>query len=243
MDASMIKFGIDAFMGISQGITQKAAVNAANTVNEANAWASNLVRSANNKLGAARGSLARYTQSVNNQRVLENMGSSAEAAVVNYRRARDSATSDNFEQQLSFAEQAGAQAAASALSGLTGGVADVVAGTTALRKSRIQERVNQSLRQGDWDASQQAAAIMQAGWDSLDSSEITDSLDYSKDVAAKQTYSGNLFTQIMGGQDMTNAANMTSGFFKSNSFDAFADRAGAIGSGSDGRSRTITGGR
>lgn len=243
MNMELAQFGINAVMGISSGITQKAAINAANTINEANAYASNLVRAANNQLGAARGSLARYTQSVNNQRAAENAGSAFEAAAINYRRARDSATSDDFEQQIAFAEQAGAQAAASALSGLTGGVADVVVGTTALRKARIQERVNQAVRQSDWDASQQAAAILQAGWDSLDASEITDNLDYSTDVAAKQVYSGNLFTQVFGGQSPQNLANLTSSFFKTNSFDAFADRAGPVGSGSDGRSRTITGGR
>ena len=224
MSAEMIQFGINALMGISNGITQKAQINAANTVNEANAWASNLVRAANNQLGAARGSLARYTQSVNNQRVLDNTGSAAEAAAINYRRARDSRESDNFEQQIAFAEQAGAQTAASALSGLTGGVADLVAGTTALRTARLKQRVLEAEKQGDWDAQQQQMNIMQAGWDSLDSSEITDSIDYSQDVAAKQTYSGNFLTQVLGGQDSKTLANVTSmaaGFFKTSGYDAF----------------------
>ena len=210
--AAMADAGIKAIMGISNGVLQEANVNAANKVNDANAYASNIMRAANNKLGAARGSLARYTQSVNNQRVMENAGSNLEAASINYRRARDSATQDGFEQQIAFAEQAGAQAAASALSGLTGGVADLVRGTTALRQSRLQQRVDAAEAQGDWDASQQAKHIMQSGWDSLDASEINDTIDYGQDVAVKQRYGGNLFTEAIGGQDLKSLANITSSF-------------------------------
>ena len=198
--------------GISAGVIQEANIRASNTVNEANAYASNIMRAANNRLGAARGSLARYTQSVNNQRVLENAGSSMEAASINYRRARDSATQDDFEQQIAFAEQAGAQTAAAALSGLTGGVADIVSGTTALRQARLQHRVDAAEAQGDWDASQQAKHIMQSGWDSLDASEINDTIDYGQDVAVKQAYGGNLFSESIGGQDMKNLANIASSF-------------------------------
>lgn len=244
--ADAADFGIKAIMGISQGVIAEAQANAANMVNEANAYASNLVRKANNELRASRANLARYTQSVNNQRTLDNAGSNAEAALINYRRARDSAVNDDFEQQIAFAEQAGAQAAAAALTGLSGGVADIVAGTSALRKARLQGRVQEAMRQGDWDAQRQQVNIMQAGWDSLDQSEITADLDYSVDIATKQTRGGNLLLDIMGGQDMKGVANIVAGassFFKSSSYDAFADRAGPVGSGYGGNGRTITGGR
>lgn len=240
--AAIADFALKAIMGISSGVVADAQVSANNTVNAANAYAQNLVRAANNQLRTSRASLQRYTQSVNNQRALENTGSAAEAAAVNYRRARDSALSDDFEAQLSFSEQAGAQAAASALSGLTGGVADIVAGTTALRKARLQQRSAAALKQGDYDAAQRERQILVAGWDSLDMSEISDDLDYSVDVAVKQARGGNLFTDIMGGQDTKNLTNIAGSFFKTPAFDAFADRAGPTGSGS-GYSRTITGGR
>lgn len=217
MWAAVADFGLRAISSISQGIIDKANVNASNTVNEANAYANNLIRAANNKLGAARGSLARYNQSVNNNRTLENTGLQAEAAAINYRRARDSEIQDDFETQLRFAEQAGAQAAAAALSGLTGGVADVVNSTTALRKARLSQRALTARQQGDFDAQQRQAQILQAGWDSLDSSEIIDGIDYSVDVATRRTSSGNFFTQVMGMQDTKNLANLTStavDFFK-----------------------------
>lgn len=211
----MMQFGIDAVMGIGQGILAEGQIDANNIINEGNAYASNLVRAANNELRASRAGLARYTQSVNNNRTLTNTGSAFEAAVINYRRARDNATNGDFEQQIAFSEQAGAQVAASALSGLTGGVADMVNGTTALRKARLQQRNKQAIKQGDYDAGQQANNILEAGWDSLDHSEIAPDMDYSVDVAVKQYRGGNLLTDIFAKQDAKNLANMASGFFKS----------------------------
>lgn len=198
--ASLALLGLNAVMGISGGITARADIYARNQVNAANTYARNLVRGSTNELTSKRGSLARFNQSVNNQRTLQAAGSAQEAAIVNYRRARDSATKDSFEGQVKFAEQAGAQVAAAAHSGLTGGVADLVAATTSLRKSRIQQAVDQSLKQGDYDAAKRNRAILVAGWDSLDHSEITDQLDYGKDVATTSVYGGNLFSEMIKGQ-------------------------------------------
>lgn len=214
---SIADFGIKAVMGIGSGVLADAQINAQNTINTANAWASNLVRSANNELAGARASLARYTQSENNKRVLDNAGSAAEAATVNYRRARDSAINDDFENQIAFSEQAGAQAAASALSGLTGGVADIVNGTTALRKARIQQRTAEASKQMDYDASKRVGQIMQAGWDSLDMTDIAADIDYSTDVPVTRSRGSNLFMDMMQGQDTKNIANIAGSsysFFK-----------------------------
>lgn len=240
--AALADVGIKAITGIASGVLADAQVNAANTVNTANAYASNLVRSANNRLGAARQSLARYNIAENNNRLLQSTGAEADVALVNYRRARDSATQDDFESQIRFSEQAGAQAAASALSGLSGGVADIVASTTALRKARIQQRTDEAMKQSDLDAAQRQAAITRAGWDSLDHSEISPDLDYSVDVAVQQFRGGNLLMDALSKQDSKSLANVA-GFFQSDPFDAFADRAGAVGTGSGGRQRAITGGR
>jgi hypothetical protein len=210
------KMGMTAVSNISASYLKDADIDASNTINEANAYASNLVRSANNKLSAARSSLAYYNQSVNNKRVLQNAGSAAEAATVNYRRTRDNAATGSVEDQIRFAEQAGAQASVAAFSGLTGGVVDVVRGATALRQSRIQQRTAEMLKQGDYDASKQSARILQAGWDSLDTSDLTANLDYSRDVAQTRRSNSSLFFDIMSGQDtkdMSNAASKAKSFF------------------------------
>lgn len=209
---------MSAIDGVNAGTARRAQTEADNTVNEANTLASNLVRTANNELKGARSSLARYTQSVNNQRTLENSASAAEAAQINYRRSRDSSIVDDVEAQIGFAEQAGAQAAATALSGLSGGVADIVAGTTALRKARIQQRQAEATKGMDYDAAQRNKNILQAGWDSLDHSEIAADIDFSNEVAIQKPVSGSWLLDAFGGQSSQNlsgAANVFGSFFKS----------------------------
>ena len=215
--AEAADFGIKAIMSIGSGVIEEANINAANTVARANAAASNLVRGASNELRSKQASLSRYAQSVNNQRVLSNTASSAEVALTNYRRSRDSALQDSFEQQISFAEQAGAQAAASAFSGLSGGVADIVRGTTALRRQRIQQRVETAQKQGAYDAATNQRNIIMAGLDNLDQSSVMDGLDYGNDIATTKHYSGSLLGDIIRAKTGTNLANVADtakGFFK-----------------------------
>lgn len=197
--SQMAKMGKDVFNSITAGYIAEANAKAQTTINEANAYASNLVRASNNKVAAARSSLARYTQSVNNNRVLENTGKAFTTNNVNYRRQRDAATSASLEDQIAQAEQAGRQAASSAFSGLSGGVADVVRHTTALRSARIQQRKEQAMAQADADQSQRTGALLQAGWDNLDSTDIVTNIDYGRDVAQRVEYSGGLFSEIVQG--------------------------------------------
>ena len=217
MMAEAAAMAMDMIIGIGNGVIEEAKVGAANQVTAANTYAQNLVRTVNNELSMSRASTARYNQSVNNQRVLENTGSAVETAGINYRRARDSATLDDFESQIAFAEQAGAQRAQAALSGLTGGVVDLVDATTRLRKSRLQQRSDEAVKLGDFDAGQRAKQIYQTGWDSLDSSEISADVDYSVNVQSKQVYAGNLFTEAFGKGSAKGIANLASeagNFFK-----------------------------
>jgi hypothetical protein len=188
-----------------------AATNVANkrVVDAANTAAANLVRAANNELASKKGSLDRYNQSVNNQRVMESTGSAIEAATMNYRRARDSALQDDFEQQIKFAEQAGSQAAAAAFSGIQGGVVDVINSTSALRKSRIQQRMDTSLKQGDYDARVRIGNIALQGWDSLDSSVIADNIDHNVNVAQSYQDAPGFWTHFAGKVDLKNVASVT----------------------------------
>lgn len=197
--SQMLAIGKNVFNSITAGYLAEANANAQNTVNQATVYAANLIRSGNNEVAAARSSLARYTQSVNNNRVLENTGKAYTSSNVNYRRQRDAATSASLEDQIAMAEQSGAQAAASAFSGLTGGVADIVRHTTALRSARIRQRKEQALAQMDSDQAQRAGAILQAGWDNLDSTDIVTNIDYGRDVAPEVKYTGGLFSEIVGG--------------------------------------------
>lgn len=204
------KFGFDILMGLGGLEIQRAQVRAANTVNAANVYARNLMRSANNELASKRGSLARLTQSLNNNRALENMGSAFEASAVNYRRQRDERKRRSVEQDIQLAEQAGAQAAAAAASGLVGGVVDAVAGTVALRRSRILQAESQVDKALAFDQGRQQAAIIRQGLSAMDMNTIVDDIDHSLDVFSAQAgpgYLGALLPAV--GNYMTNRAGTT----------------------------------
>ncbi|MCA3173563.1 MAG: hypothetical protein ING25_11015 [Burkholderiales bacterium] len=223
--AQMANTAKDIIGSISAGWLAEGNARAQTTINEANAYASNLIRSSNNKVAAARSSLARYTQSVNNNRTLENTGKAVTQNNVNYRRSRDAAMSASLEDQIAQAEQQGAQAAAAAFSGLSGGVADVVRSTTALRASRIKQRKDQALTQMDSDQAARTGALLQAGWDNLDQTDIVANIDYGNDVPVQVQYTGGLFSEVMGGilkQEPKSLANQAS-WAKNKVRDWFAD--------------------
>lgn len=217
MSIAVAKFGFDILMGLGAREVQRAQVRAANTVNAANVYARNLMRSANNELASKRGSLARLTQSLNNNRTLENMGSAFEASAVNYRRQRDERKRRSVEQDIQLAEQAGAQAAAAAASGLTGGVVDAVAGTVALRRSRILQAESQVDKALAFDQGRQQAAIIRQGLSAMDMNTIVDDIDYSLDVFSAQAgpgYLGALLPAV--GNYMTNRTGRTRQPFRFN---------------------------
>jgi len=240
-----ISVGMNVLSSLSAGYAEAANIKAKNTVNSATTIANNLMRGANNELLSKRNALARFVQNENNKRVMTQTGREQEASLINYRRSRDAAASGDFEAQIGFAEQAGAQAAMSGASGLVGGISDIVASTSALRVARIKQYSLQSLGQADWDASQRQRDILASGLGSLDQSFIVDDIDYSLDTHVDQRRGGNAFGDVLRGvaSNPQAAQGLANGFFNTPSYSAFADRAGPIGSGSDGRSRTITGGR
>ncbi|RPA56952.1 hypothetical protein EGC86_21020 [Shewanella frigidimarina] len=107
--------------------------------------------------------------------------------------------SASLEDQIAQAEQAGRQAAMSAFSGLTGGVSDIIRHTTALRSSRIQQRKEQAMAQTDSDQAERTGALLQAGWDNLDQTDITAGIDYGQDVAQTVSTGGGLLSEVIQG--------------------------------------------
>ena len=200
MDPSLTMFGMNALTGLAQGSAQRSATRAGNTVRESEVYASNLMRKSGNELSKARASLARYNQVEDNKRIADDTGSAMEANSINYLRARDGAVEDSLDEQIAFAEQAGAQAAAGAASGLTGGVVDVVSGTTALRRSRMVARQERADEQFAYDAAQQQRNIFLSGMSAMDQSTIMADIDYGIDTFAANPTQGNFLTDILGGQ-------------------------------------------
>lgn len=187
--------GFGALLG--HGATN-ALTRANNRLSEINARTSNATRQASNAAAAAEGNLARYVQSVNNNRALEAGGSAQEALLVNYLRGRDRQTAGNFSDDIRSAEQAGHSAAAAALAGVDGNVVDMVNGSTALRDSIVRQSVEERQSAQAYDVSRRAGNIASQMVAGLDNSIILDRLDYNVDYA-KETPELSVFAQTLNG--------------------------------------------
>lgn len=187
-----------AAQGYFHGQATRAQIAANNRIGALNAEVSNKLRQAGNLATAAQGSLARWVQSVNNQKVLDSGGDGLEANSVNYRRMSDASLTTSFRQGISDAEQMGAMAAAAAMNGVEGNVVDMVNGSVALRDSIVRQRFEDIGEMQANDAAQRAGRIMSQMIGGLDNSLIVDSLDYNVDVAQQQAQIG-LFSYALRG--------------------------------------------
>lgn len=175
-----------------------AEIDSANRISASNAKAGNIVRQAQNALKAAQGGLARWVQSVNNNRRLDAGAGALEANIVNYRRGRDALGREEFGQSIRRAEVAGGAAAQQAFAGVTGSVVDMVNGSTALRDSIVREDLKQRGEFLDFDAAHRAGTIMHQTVQGLDGSVILDSLDYNVEVAKSSPLLSKFRTALTG---------------------------------------------
>lgn len=175
-----------------------AQTRANNRLSAINARTSNATRQASNAAAAAEGNLARFVQSVNNNRALEAGGNAQEALLVNALRGRDAGLAGDFSSDIRRAEQAGHSAAAAAVSGIDGNVVDMVNGSTALRDSIVRQSVDEAQDARAYDVSRRAGNIMSQMVSSLDSSVILDRLDYNVDYATEKPVLS-VFSQTLNG--------------------------------------------
>ena len=131
-------------MGYLNNQAARAEADANNMLSALNAKTGNATRLTSNKAEKAKGDLARWTQSVNNNRRLASGANNLEAVNINYQRQMDNLGAQDFSRSISDAEQSGAQAAARGSSGIVGNVTDMVAGATALRAAIIGQNAAQN---------------------------------------------------------------------------------------------------
>lgn len=177
---------VSSFLGIYQVGADRAVAQANNRISEANAAAGNKVRVAKNAYEAARLNVARYMQSVNNNRVLDDGGHSLEATMVNFRRHADNEMMGDFSSQVRSAEQAGHAAASQAYAGVDGNVVDMVNGSTALRDSIVRQHTKDIMGMEAYDTTRRAGSIMSQMVGGLDNSLLLDTFDNNVDYAHKQ---------------------------------------------------------
>lgn len=175
-----------------------AQVDANNEISDLNAKTGNSLRQAKNAESAAEGGLARFVQSVNNNRALEAGGNAQEALVVNAVHGDTMRLQRSFSQSIQAAEQAGHAAASQASAGVSGNVVDMVNASTALRDSIVQQSVADDQTAQDYAVSRRAGNIASQMVSGLDSSVIMDTMDYNVDVAQHQAKFGKLSSMLHG---------------------------------------------
>lgn len=183
-------------------IIRKGAVDTAtranNKINALNAKVGNNLRQGQNAATAAQDNLARFTQSVNNNKILTAGGNAQAALTVNALRGSDAHMAQDFSGSIATAEQAGHMAASQASAGIDGNVVDMVDTSTALRNSIIAQQVKTSEDETAYDVGQKRGMIASQMISSMDQSTILDHLNYNVDVAKTQGLS-NVFSAALQG--------------------------------------------
>jgi hypothetical protein len=200
--------------GSVHGELTQAQTRINNRLSVVNADAKNRTRQASNTAQAAQGNLARWVQSVNNNRALRAGGEALEQTIVNAKRADDADLAQGFAASIRSAEAQGMAAASQARAGVNGQVVDMVNASVALRDSIVRQRFADHVDTKSYDTARRAASIMSQTIGGLDSSVILETMDYNKDVAQTQHVQSrfaNAITGMFEGMGMTGAKNSAQG--------------------------------
>lgn len=179
-----------ASMGSAVG--QMAATYFGNQANQINANAANYVRAKNNEVltvtnarDASLTAIQRWKQSVNNTRVQQNASNDHDVIETNYWRQVDQRQRASFSDQIRSAESEGRQAAMAAVSGVSGGVVDMLNNTAKLRQGMQDVAAATADKQMAYDKNRQEFSNYWANMDQMDYSLILDNpqvMDYTKTV-------------------------------------------------------------
>jgi hypothetical protein len=169
---------------------------------EAQVAGANSNRLARNIERGAEAGLARFMQSVNNNRRLRAAGQQLAAGTQTMVRTQDNMVTTGIEQQLREAEQQGAYAANVAKSGVGGNSVDIIDITMRLKNSRQRAAVEQNNKYLNYDMAQQLSGIMPQTIEGLDNSTIRSGMDNSTNMAFTPDRTGNAFFDLMANPNM-----------------------------------------
>lgn len=200
---------MQVFGSVLSGMSSRSQVRAGNIIGKANARISNLVRQGRNEVEGAQGALARYVQGENNARLLNAAGKRQEAAGRTVARLRDAQAGATIQGRLRASEDLGRLAVASAFSGVTGGVVDMVAGALATREALREGAEKRRADQQVFEIDDLSRDELTNAVNSLDNRAILDNLDMTVDSHVNTPVQGSLLLDIVGseaGMQATTAA-------------------------------------
>lgn len=178
MWALIAMFGLN----LLQQNAQNKQIKMQNKVAKQNAANENLVRAAQNELGAATGALNRYRQSLSNQTILKNMGVQHDAITENYFRLSEQANSGNLNTRLQAANESGAVTAAASAAGIGGSSVDLLNAQIRGDTARALEAASRTQRQSATDFEKNLAQTTEQGVAALDTTYYLDNVTQVKAI-------------------------------------------------------------
>lgn len=204
----------------AQKIIDEGNTYASNLINNTNAAAKNLNRSANNSLAAAQAAFGNLTKSLSNSAKLTSAGNALDANSQNMVRLQDGTSRGSFEQGLRAAEQMGALQAQVAAAGTGGATASMLHRTLELSAAR--QRTTAEINSGyqTYDMLQQRMGLVSSMVQGLDQGQTFAPVDYSVDIAPLTQspfragdFAGSAASQAWMGMLTKNAGNFASQSF------------------------------
>jgi hypothetical protein len=149
-----------------------------NALMDSQASISNALRAASNRTLAAQARAENVIRRINNGRIARQTQENHIAAVENFARGQEAKIDGDIETQISAAEQRGAFAAASALSGTLGATVDGMEDTLNLKINRATEYRERQAGYATYDQLRQLAGIVPNGISSMDVTRSVPMLDH-----------------------------------------------------------------
>jgi hypothetical protein len=171
-----------AQLGIQDRLNKSNAVST-NIVNDANADAANLVRSASNDFQAAQAALSNTQRSIGNQEKMRAFGDSYAALQTNEVRVMDNMVRGKLSVQLKAASALGALRADAAARGVGGSSADILRATAALQLGSATTQLDDNQKYVQYDNLLQRQGLMRTAVNSLDFGQSIPNLDYGMNIA------------------------------------------------------------
>lgn len=196
--------GVASLAVTAYGMSDQAAAGRTNAASSSRiAGIQNDITGFGNAQAHAEGGLARWTQSLNNQRIMAAGGAGLGAMVTNFARQRDAMVRGSFSDGIAAAEQVGMARAAQASSGVQGSVVDTINGTMALRRAMAEQVRADTQDMQDRDFRVAYSNTHEQMTNSIDSSVLLDNVNAA--VAHGTAYSGPNTAEIVARSLMAGA--------------------------------------
>lgn len=137
-----------------------------------------LANASQNMLNMADANVARYQQWRDNKKTMEAMGDQYSQDQWNFGKQIDAMNSSKFEQRLQAADNLGSILASAAAAGVGGASVEAVYETEKFRNERQQQAMSQQIKDAEYAHTLNQVAIMDNGYNALDSGTQFASLNY-----------------------------------------------------------------